>query len=220
MENKLSFKYVESTIRVVIIEDDSTIREGYAFLVNEHKDIHVVNSYASFEDARSSLRSDHPDIILLDIELPGISGADAIADIRKILPAVSIIMLTIYENENILFKCLGNGANGYLIKSAPASKIIDAIREVGEGGAPMSPIIAKKVISSFQRTLNSPLSKRETEILENISLGKSRTKIAQELFIDPETVKTHIKNIYNKLNVSSKEDALKIARQNKLIRQL
>jgi len=133
------------------------------------------------------------------------------------LPKTHILMLTVYDNEELVFKALSNGASGYLTKNSNTEKIIDAIQEVMDGGAPMSMNIAKIVIRSFHKNTNSPLTKRETEILEQIAEGKSRSKIAKDLFVDLETVKSHIKNIYSKLNVHSREDAIKQAKDNKYI---
>ncbi len=204
-------------VEVLLIEDDMTIRDGIAFLIDNTDGFKVIGQYSSYIEAAKYLTDLTPDVILLDIELPGMNGIDAIIEIKKNLSSTHILILTVYENEQSIFKALKNGASGYLTKSEPTAKIIDAIIEVIEGGAPMSPGIAKMVIRSFQKNLNSPLTKRETEVLENIALGKSRGKIANELFIDLETVKTHIKSIYLKLDVNSKEDALKIAKRNKFI---
>ncbi|MGC4058688.1 MAG: response regulator transcription factor [Chitinophagaceae bacterium] len=207
----------EKKIRVSIIEDDSTIREGYEFLLNNAANLQVVSAYASVDDALKKLGTDNPDVILLDIELPGTSGLDGLPRLKKVLPDAYILMLTVYEQPHHIFRALGTGASGYLTKNSSPDKIISAIQEVMEGGGPMSANIARMVISSFQRSEASPLTKRETEILELISVGKSRKKIAEELFIDLETVKSHIKNIYQKLDVHSKEDALKTAKEQKYI---
>ena len=210
MENK-------KNISVVIIEDDETIRDGFTYLINAAPNYEVVNSYSSVDDALHGLVSDKPDVILLDIELPGIKGIDAIPKLKTLLPKTFILMLTVYENEDMVFTALSNGASGYLTKNSTSEKILDAIQEVVDGGAPMSMNIAKIVIKSFHKSQNSPLTKRETEILEQVANGKSRSKIAKELFIDLETVKSHIKNIYVKLNVHSREDAIKEAKNNKYI---
>lgn len=204
-------------IRVCIIEDDETIREGYVYLIGNTAGYKVTGSYASYEDAAKKLVSDDPDVILLDVELPGISGIDALPKIKKLVLEAYILILTVYEQDMLIFRALGNGASGYLTKNTPPEKIISAIHEVMEGGGPMSAHIARMVISSFQRNEASPLTRRETEILEQIATGKSRKRIAQELFIDLETVKSHIKNIYHKLNVHSKADAIKTAKDNKFI---
>ena len=203
--------------RVIIIEDDQTIREAYSYLINRTPGLKMINSYNSFEAAEPYLISDFADVILLDIELPGINGIDAILKIKKKYPSGQIIILTVYDLETNVFKALSNGAAGYLNKNSPSNKIIESIKEVMQGGGPLSASIAKMVIHSFRKNQDTPLTKRETQILEGVAEGKSRTKIASELFIDKETVKSHIKNIYNKLDVNSKEQAIRIAKQGKLI---
>jgi len=204
-------------IAVAIIEDDSTIREGYVYLIGNTPGYIIAGSYPSFEDAAKKLVHDNPDVVLLDVELPGINGIDAIPKIKKLIPEAHVLILTVYEQDMLIFRALGNGASGYLTKNTPPEKIISAIHEVMEGGGPMSAHIARMVIQSFQRNEASPLTRRETEILEQIATGKSRKRIAEELFIDLETVKSHIKNIYHKLNVHSKADAIKTAKDNKFI---
>lgn len=204
-------------ITVVIIEDDETIRNGYTYLINANKNYKIINAYSNVEDALINLANDKPQVILLDIELPGMKGIEALPKIKNILPKTHIIMLTVYDSEETVFEALTKGASGYLTKSNNTEKIIDAIQEVVDGGAPMSTNIAKIVIKSFHKNQNSPLTKRETEILEEVANGKSRSKIAKQMFIDLETVKSHIKNIYVKLNVHSREDAIKEAKNNKYI---
>jgi DNA-binding NarL/FixJ family response regulator len=204
-------------IHVVIIEDDETIRTGFSYLINASENYKVISAYSSVESALPNLTADKPHVILLDIELPGIKGIDAIPKIKQMLPKTHILMLTVYDNEDNVFNALTKGAAGYLTKSDSTEKIMDAIQEVVDGGAPMSMNIAKIVIKSFHKNQNSPLTKRETEILEQIANGKSRSKIAKQMFIDLETVKSHIKHIYVKLNVHSREDAIKEAKNNKYI---
>ncbi len=205
------------TIRVCLIEDDETIREGFRYLINDTEGFKVVSAYSNIEDALKKIANDDPDVILLDVQLPGMNGIEAIPKIKKIVPDTYILMLTVNENEQQIFKALSNGASGYLTKNTPHEKIIASINEVMDGGGPMSANIARMVINSFKRNEQSPLTKRETEILEQISIGKSRKRIAEELYIDLETVKSHIKNIYHKLDVHSKADAIKLAKDNKFI---
>lgn len=207
----------DKSILVSIIEDDETIREGYKYLIDNTDGFKVVSVYRSYEDATKKIFNEKPDVLLLDVELPGISGIDAIPKLKKLIPETWILILTVYEQEEKIFRALGNGASGYLTKNTPHEKIIDAIREVVEGGGPMSAHIARMVIQSFKKNEETPLTRRETEILEQIATGKSRKRIADELFIDLETVKSHIKNIYHKLDVHSKADAIKLAKDNKFI---
>ncbi len=204
-------------IRIVIIEDDETIRDAYTYLINEAAGYTVVKTYSSAEAALKELKQDDPHIILLDVELPGISGIEAISRIKSVMEDVYIIMLTVYDHQQTVFDALGRGASGYLTKSTSPAKIIEALAEVMDGGGPMSAGIAKMVVNSFQRNKQSPLTRRETEILEQIADGKTRSRIASEMFIDLETVKSHLKNIYAKLNVHSRADAIKTAKQNKYI---
>lgn len=206
-----------ATIKIVIIEVDEIIRNNYAFLIGQTQHYQVINTYPSFDEAAKTLTIDDPDVILLDIELPGTNGIEAIPKIRKLLPDVHILILTVYESEKTIFEALSNGASGYLTKNTPVNKIIESIKEVKDGGGPMSVSIARVVINSFRKNHNSPLSKRETQILDLICNGKGRRQIAQELFIDLETVRTHIKNIYVKLDVNTRAAAIETARNNKLV---
>ena len=182
---------MDNVVRIVLIEDDETIRNGYAYLLNNQEGFKVVKTYSSAESAIKNIADDAADIFLLDISLAGMSGIDAIEEIKQRSPKSQIIMLTVYEDTDMIFKALSKGASGYLTKNSPTKRTVDAIREVLAGGGPMSPNVARLVIGSFQKNKNSPLSKRETEILEHIATGKSGTRIAKELFIDAETVKSH-----------------------------
>lgn len=206
-----------SKINVVIIEDDKTIREGYAFLIGNNDDLNVVGSFESFDKADGKLAKLNPDVILLDVEMPGTNGVAAIPKIISQCKDISIIMLTVYDTPEIVFTAIKNGANGYLTKNASPEKIISSIKEVCLGGGPMTAQISRLLISSFHKNPNSPLTKRESEILDQFSLGKTRKAVAETLFIDQETVKSHLKNIYLKLDVHSKEQAIEKARKDKLI---
>lgn len=203
--------------RIVIIEDDHTIREGYTYLIDHTSPYRVINSYASFDDARNKIVKDYPDVIILDIQMPGTNGIDAIPILKKLLPHIYIIILSVHDTEKIILEAIANGAAGYFTKNTSSIKIIEAIKDVMQGGGPMSPNVAKTVITSLQKNHDSPLTKRETQILNLITKGKERSQIAADLFIETETVKTHIKNIYLKLNVNSKADAIKVAKNNKLV---
>ncbi|MCX2454044.1 response regulator transcription factor [Pedobacter sp. PLR] len=209
--------YSQPESRIVIIEDDQTIREGYAYLINHTSPYQVVATYPSFDAAKHKISKDQPDVIILDIQLPGTNGIDALPQLKKLLPQVYIIMLTVYETEKTILDALANGASGYFTKNTPTAKLIEAIKDVLNGGGPMSPDVAKTVILSLQKNPDSPLTKRETQILELITIGKDRGQIAKELFIEVETVKTHTKNIYTKLNVNSKAEAIQVAKDKRLV---
>ena len=200
-----------------MIEDDQLIREGFTQLINAEEDIECLVAYPSCEAALKDLENHILDVMLVDIELPGISGIEGIEKIRPLFPNINLIVITVHENDKLVFEALCAGATGYLTKNTPPEKILDAIRDANSGGAPMSTQIARMVVGSFQRNPDSPLTRRETEVLELLSKGKSYSAIADELFVDKETIRTHIKNIYLKLEVHSKAEAIEKAMKDKLI---
>jgi DNA-binding NarL/FixJ family response regulator len=203
--------------RITIVEDDSIIRNAFVTLIKQNKNYNVVNAYGDAESAIKNLKADEPDICLMDIELPGMNGIVAISKIKAILPKTQVVVVTVYENDELVFKALCEGAAGYLTKNMPATKLIDSLVELENGGAPMSTNIARMVVSSFHRNRQSPLSNRELEVLELLASGKSYSTIADQLFVDKETVKSHIKNIYLKLEVHSKAEAIEKAKRSKYI---
>jgi DNA-binding NarL/FixJ family response regulator len=153
----------------------------------------------------------------MDIGLPGMSGIEGIQKIKRLKPEIIIIVNSVHENSALVFKALCEGASGYITKSTSHMELLEAIDEVENGGAPMSMKIAKMVVNSFQKNTNSPLSLRETQVLELLAQGKSYSTIGDELFITKETAKTHIKNIYSKLEVRSKAEAIAKANEKKYI---
>lgn len=203
--------------RIVIVEDNLIVQGGFSMLVGSVENYQVVNTYTNCEDAIKNLKTDSPHVILMDIELPGMNGIEGITRIKKLKSDVMILVISVHENSDLVFDALCAGAMGYLTKSSSFVKILSAIEDVLEGGAPMSSHIAKMVVSSFQKSQNSPLSGRETEVLTLLAKGKSYSVVADELFVHKETIKSHIKNIYHKLHVNSKADAIEIARSNKYI---
>lgn len=203
--------------RIVIIEDNADIREGLAAVIDHTAHFEVVSQYSDCETALKQLQSDNPDAVLMDIELPGMSGIEGTAIIKKHLPHCIVIIITVYEDTEKVFRSLCAGAGGYIIKNSDTENILRSISEAFAGGAPMSLSIAKMVVQSFQQQKESPLSAREAEVLQAVARGKSATKIATELFVSRETVRSHIKNIYQKLAVNNKAEALKIASGNKWI---
>lgn len=207
----------DQTNRITIVEDNEVVRDGFALLIDSVSEHQVVSTYDNCEDALKNLKKDRPNIILMDLELPGMHGVEGTRRIKKLLPEVNIIVITVHANSELVFQALCAGASGYITKNAGHSKLLDAIAEVQKGGAPMSSQIARMVVQSFQKNTDSPLTARETEVLELLAKGKSYTVIADELFVHKETIKSHIKNIYTKLQVNSKADAIEKALRDRLI---
>lgn len=207
----------KNIIRVVIVEDDDIIRESFVSLINSSDKYLCIADYDTCEAAIKNLTNDSPQIILMDIGLPGISGIEGIRRIKKVYPKIEIIVVTVHNEDEKVFDALCAGASGYLTKNITPEKLLESLSEVIKGGAPMSTNIAKLVIRSFQRNTESPLTSRETEVLQQLARGKSYTMIAGDLHINKETVRSHIKNIYQKLNVNSKAEALDKASKDRLI---
>jgi DNA-binding NarL/FixJ family response regulator len=204
--------------RVLIIEDDPEIRHSFSVIVNSSQNFFVVNTYNNCEAAIKHLGNDKPEIILMDIGLPGgMNGIQGTKIIKEKSPETEIVMVTVYEDSELVFEALKSGASGYITKSANYQELLAALEEIIRGGAPMSSKIARLVIDNFHVNPNSPLTRRETEILSLIAEGKTYTQISEELFISKETSKTHIKNIYAKLQVKSKSEAIAKANMDKLI---
>ena len=207
----------QSPKRIIIVEDDHIIRNAFVTLIQQNGDYTVANAYSNAEAAIKNVKDDAPDICLMDIELPGMNGIQGTRIIKDKCPTAEIIMVTVYEDNELVFEAMKAGATGYITKSSNHLELLAALEEIMKGGAPMSSKIARLVIDNFHINPNSPLTKRETEILGLISEGKTYTQISEELFISKETSKTHIKNIYSKLQVNSKSQALAKAAQEKLI---
>jgi DNA-binding NarL/FixJ family response regulator len=204
--------------RVLIIEDDPEIRHSFQVIVNSSQNFVVANAYGNCEAAIKHLATDKPDIALMDIGLPGgMNGIQGTKIIKEKSPSTEIVMVTVYEDSELVFEALKSGASGYITKSANYQELIAALEEIVRGGAPMSSKIARMVTDNFHVNLNSPLTRRETEILSLIAEGKTYTQISEELFISKETSKTHIKNIYSKLQVKCKSEAIAKANLEKLI---
>ena len=201
--------------RIVIIEDNHVIREGLAAVIDTTAGYLVAGQYGSCEEALKHLPDDVPQLVLMDIDLPGMDGIEGTMQIKKRLPDCIILIITVLEDSDKVFRSLCAGAGGYIVKNSDTDGIVKSIGEAFAGGAPMSLNIARMVVQSFNRAPNSPLSQREREVLKGIAEGKTYSKIALDLFISKETVRTHIKNIYQKLAVNSKAEALKVAGSNR-----
>ncbi|NOX37311.1 MAG: response regulator transcription factor [Calditrichaeota bacterium] len=200
-------------IRIVIVEDNRTIREGLTVLINGTEGLRCVASYRDCEKMLSQLEQDQPDLILMDIGLPGMSGIEGVKRVKEKRPETQVVMLTVYEDDESIFKALCNGAIGYLLKKTPPAQLLESIRSAYEGGSPMSSQIARKVVNFFQRfapeeSEQPTLSKRELEILEGLSRGNSYKMLADSLCISMDTVRYHIRNIYKKLHVHSQSEAV------------
>jgi DNA-binding NarL/FixJ family response regulator len=203
--------------RVIIIEDNLPLREAFVALLNATDEFRVAGHYSSCEDAIEQLQEDKPAIVLMDLDLPGMSGVEGTKRIRKLYPKTLIMIVTVFEDSAMVFEALCAGAIGYITKNTSTAMLVDAMRELIQGGAPMSIHIAKMVVQSFQKSSTSILSERETEVLTLLSQGKSYKSIGDKLFISRNTIKFHIKNIYNKLEVNTKEEAIQEASKMKYI---
>lgn len=205
------------TINIAIVEDDSEIRESLAILINGTPGYACINTFTDCESAIKEIIGDPPNVVLMDIGLPGMSGIEGVRKIKEQLPDVDILMLTVHNDSQKVFEALCAGACGYLIKDTPPARLLEAIAEVYHGGAPMSSQIARMVVDSFKINSHDELTHRETEVLTQLCKGKSYKMIADALFISEETVRRHIKNIYKKLEVSSKSEAVAKALKERLV---
>jgi len=201
-------------IRVVIFEDNLLLRESLFQLINGSPGFTCVGAFANCDDIISNIKRTNPDVVLMDIQMPGKDGIEGVKIIKKNFPEIRIIMQTVVEDEERIFASICNGASGYLLKTTTPSRLLQAIVEVYEGGAPMTPAIAGKVLEKFRRQsppssgeLND-LSIREKEILKCLVEGMSYKMIASSCKISIDTVRFHIRNIYEKLHVSSKSEAV------------
>ncbi len=210
-------------IKVVVVEDNDTIREGLKILIDGTAGYSCTAVFSKCEMMLPQLEKLGPDIMLMDIGLPGMNGIEGIKKAKLILPDLAILVLTVYEENDLIFDALCAGACGYLVKKTPPSKLLEAILEAHQGGAPMSSHIARKVINLFQQIKQRQsasgdiLTPREKEILGSLVEGNSFKVIADSLFISIETVRFHFRNIYRKLHVHSQSEAVAKALKEKLI---
>jgi DNA-binding NarL/FixJ family response regulator len=201
--------------QIVIIEDNEDVRLGFQLLINSTPHYRVEAVFDSVEAAYEKVIQLKPDIILMDIDLPGINGIEGTANIKQKLPKTDIVIITVFENSNRVFSALCSGATGYLTKNINHHELLDALDEVSRGGAPMSANIARMIVGSFARNNDTPLTEKEMNVLVELANGKSYKSIAVNLSVSIDTVKFHIKNIYSKLQVNNKEDAIGFARHKK-----
>ncbi len=200
--------------RVAIVEDDKGLREQLALVLKTAADVECVAAYGSAEEALKCIEAAHPDVVLMDINLPRMSGIECVAKLKEIMPSLQIIILTVYEDSERIFHALRNGASGYLVKSSPPEKLLEAITDVTQGGSPMSTHIARKVVQHFHMVGPAleeeqyPLSPREQEVLELLAAGYIYKEIGDKLSIATETVRTYVKHICQKMHVKNKTEAV------------
>jgi DNA-binding NarL/FixJ family response regulator len=212
----------QSVIRVVLIEDQRDVREGLAVLINGSSGFRCVAAFRTMEDALRSIGGELPDVVLTDIGLPGMSGVEGARILKERYPELPIVALTVFDDDEDVFDALCAGASGYLLKNTPPARLLDSLREVTSGGAPMSPDVARRVVRLF-REFRPPeraphqLTPQETELLKLVIEGHSYKTAAANLDISVSTVSFHLQNIYTKLQVHSKTEAVAKALRNHLV---
>ncbi len=200
-------------LRVAIIEDDRRILDSLELLVDGTPELRCVGAFGSAEAGLAGLAAAAPDVVLLDIQLPGLSGIEALARLKALLPNVPVLMLTVYEDSETVFDALRHGASGFLTKRTAPAALLEAIQQVHAGGSPMSPHIARKVVQHFHRLGPSVrpaenLTAREIEVLSLLAQGRLYKEIADQLGIAHETVRSHLSSIYAKLQVRTRTEAV------------
>ena len=202
------------SISVSIVEDDARVRASLARLVDSTPGYRCVSNHSSAEDALREIPGFTPDVVLMDINLPGLNGVECVRKLKPSLPRTQVIMLTVYQNTDHIFKALAAGATGYLLKQTPPAELLAAIRDVHAGGSPMSGHIARKIVQSFQETApaasapSEALSPREAEVLDLLAKGFLYKEISDQMKISYATVHTHIRHVYEKLHVRSRTEAV------------
>ena len=211
-----------NVIGVAIVEDDRSTREGLGLLINGSPGYSCVGTYGSVEEALRRIAGRLPDVLLLDIHLPGLPGSEGVRVFREKYPSVQVLMLTIYAEQEQVFESICNGACGYLLKKTPPAKLLEAIREAYDGGSPMSPEIARKVVTLFQKTgppprIDQQLTPQEVRLLQCLSQGYSYQAAGNELRISINTIRNYVRSIYEKLHVHSKSEAVSKALRSRII---
>ena len=200
-------------VSVSIVEDSDKVRETLVRVLNRADGFSCVSQYANAEDALKDLPQAKPDVVLMDINLPGMNGVECVRQLKKIAPEIQVMMLTVYEDTENIFDALAAGASGYMLKRTAGKELLEAIEEVKRGGSPMTTHIALKVVQSFQRSAaveaqTESLSEREQQVLDLLSQGLIYKEIAEKLGISYETVHTYIRRIYEKLQVRTRTEAV------------
>ncbi len=206
----------DETIHIAIVEDDNEIRQTLTLIIDGSQGFSCKYAFPDGESAIASIENLPIDVVLMDIDLPGKSGIEVTRHLKKRCPELDFIMLTVQSDDDSIFESLCVGASGYLLKDTNPADLLVHIKEVYDGGSPMSSQIARRIINSF-RIIDNPLSERETQVLKMLSRGMNYKEVASEIFLSPHTVKTHIKNIYTKLHVNSRAEAIYKAFKQRLI---
>ena len=201
------------SISVSIVEDNDKLRATLARVLNRAEGFRCLSQYANAEDALKDLPRVRPDVVLMDINLPGMNGVQCVRQLKALLPEIQVMMLTVYEDTENIFNALAAGASGYMLKRTSSKELLEAIQDVQRGGSPMTMHIARKVVQSFQHTsstaqLTENLSEREQQVLDCLSRGLMYKEIAEKLGISYETVHTYIRRIYEKLQVRTRTEAV------------
>lgn len=208
---------MQDLIRVALIEDDPKIRQLLQLIIDGSPGFFCNQAYEDCETAIPELTKQRPDLVLLDVDLPKMSGIEGLRLMKAVMPELNIVMLTVHEDHETVFNALCAGAVGYLVKGIPPDQLLLALRDAQQGGAPMSAVIARKVVQHFHSAPQNVLSERETEVLKLLCKGENYKTIAAQLFISSNTVKAHIKKIYSKLHVNNRAEAVAKAIQKKII---
>lgn len=208
-----------TVISVAIVEDHADIREGFSFIINNNANCVVTGAHANAEDAIPEILSSPPDVVLMDIQMPGMSGIECVKVLKEKLPELNVLMISVHADDQSVFDSLRAGATGYLTKNTSPDRLVEAIHEAHRGGAPMSSHIARMVVGSFNAKPSDypELTRREREVLEELCRGKSYKMIADSLCVSEDTVRFHIKKIYRKLQVNSKSEAVIKALKDRIV---
>lgn len=213
----------KNQVKIVLFEDNDALREVLFQLINDSEGLDCVGAFSDAENVLEHLRQTEASFVIMDIDLPGMNGIDSTRILKASFPDMPVLMLTIFEDDAKIFNAICAGANGYLLKNSTPNQIIQSIREMVHGGAPMSPMVARKVLESYKanngatRNKTYDLSQREREILELITKGMSYKMVSETCNISIDTVKFHAKNIYEKLQVHSKSEAIVLAIRNRIV---
>jgi DNA-binding NarL/FixJ family response regulator len=216
----MSTRKVNQVIQVSVVEDDPGVRANLAAMINSSPGFSCRAAYPDGNTALKSIPGNRPDVVLMDINMPGMKGTECVRQLRSVAPGLPVLMLTVYDDSEQVFKSLMAGATGYLLKRTSKEKILEAIREINSGGAPMSRQIARRVVEFFQAIEKTPnaaaprtpemnsLTEREDQVLAHLAKGHSYKEIADLLNISFETVRTHVRSVYDKLHVHSRTEAV------------